>query len=34
MRAAHSNTRQTYGIARLQAELAADGFYAERDSIG
>ncbi|HDO1318572.1 TPA: IS3 family transposase, partial [Aeromonas veronii] len=32
--AAHSKTRQTYGVARLQAELAAEGFYAGRDLIG
>ena len=34
IRAAHSKTRQTYGAARLQAELAAEGFYAGRDRIG
>lgn len=34
IRAAHSKTHQTYGAARLQAELAAEGFYAGRDRIG
>ncbi|HEA3202805.1 TPA: transposase, partial [Aeromonas veronii] len=34
IRAAHSKTHQTYGAARLQAELAAEGFYAGRDQIG
>lgn len=34
IRAAHSKTRQTYGASRLQAELAAKGFYAGRDRIG
>ncbi|MGL4480675.1 MAG: IS3 family transposase, partial [Aeromonas veronii] len=34
IRAAHSKTRQTYGSAHLQAELAVEGFYAERDRIG
>lgn len=34
IRAAHSKTRQTYGASRLQAKLAAEGFYAGRDRIG
>ncbi len=34
IRAPHSKTRQTYGAVRLQAELAAEGFYAGRDRIG
>ncbi len=34
IRAAHSKTRQTYGAVRLQAELAAEGFFAGRDRIG
>ena len=34
IRVAHGKTRQTYGAVRLQAELAAEGFYAGRDRIG
>ena len=34
IRAAHSKTRQTYGASRLQAELAAEGFYAGGTGLG
>ncbi len=33
IRAAHEKTRQTYGAARLQAELKAEGFAAGRDRV-
>jgi len=33
IRAAHKRTRKTYGVLRLQPELAADGFPAGRDRI-
>ena len=34
IKAAHKRTRQTYGVRRLQPELADDGFVAGRDRIG
>jgi len=33
IKAAHKRTRETYGVRRLQPELAADGFVAGRDRI-
>ena len=33
IRAAHKRTRQTYGVRRLQPELASEGFLAGRDHI-
>jgi len=33
IKAAHKRTRETYGVRRLQPELAADGFIAGRDRI-
>lgn len=33
LRAAHKRTRETYGVRRLQPELAADGFVAGRERI-
>ena len=33
IKAAHKRTRQTYGVRRLQPELADDGFVAGRDRI-
>lgn len=33
IRAAHTKTRETYGVRRLQPELAAEGFVAGRDRI-
>jgi putative transposase len=34
IRAAHQQTRETYGVGRLKPELAAQGFVAGRDRIG